>query len=345
MKEGLTKEALESQIEKLEKANLGHIHPENQADAHGEIQFEIALRRLALQALTPKSDSDEVTRLREALENLAYAADMYRKAWDGVDEEGAAEELDALILQSRLLLNKAALTAPAKSEVAAPSEITLMSMQTGIMREQTQRAHRLDVELYPLREVARLADLVWREAERYEEAGTQYFQVSPHWMEELALALTKVSCLQAAPVTAKAEGEGYFYGHRKGVVHEGECDCRRPPFYNNATLGGLKNKLSARHIASLQEYIERLEAQSHPTDSEKVLRKAAKELCVQACYWGLDRAAENQGSEGRQSKRLLLKEANDVVKGAELEFDVAFLAVQRAALAPPPQAADTAKEV
>ena len=71
-------------------------------------------------------------------------------------------------------------------------ELKALTMQSDLLREQTARVHRLDAQLYPLREVARIADLVWRDASRVEVGEETYFAVSPRFMEELSLALTKL---------------------------------------------------------------------------------------------------------------------------------------------------------
>jgi len=79
----------------------------------------------------------------------------------------------------------------------------LLDFQTAVLREATAHRHRMDEQLYPLREVARLADLVWRGAVRCQTDEETYFRISPMDMEWLATALTKVAfCLPNRPESA-----------------------------------------------------------------------------------------------------------------------------------------------
>lgn len=67
----------------------------------------------------------------------------------------------------------------------------LLGFQTAILRETTAHRHRMDEELVPLREVARVADLVWRGASLCETDEERYYRISPMDMEWLATALAK----------------------------------------------------------------------------------------------------------------------------------------------------------
>jgi hypothetical protein len=109
--------------------------------------------------------------------------------------------------------------------VSNESEITLLSMQSGIMREQTQRLHRLEAQLIPLREVARLADLVWRAAEKAEMGEEHFYRVSPRIMELLAHSLHAVGPTPTAPAAEEKEGCakcGLPHGHHIELCEGGE---------------------------------------------------------------------------------------------------------------------------
>lgn len=75
----------------------------------------------------------------------------------------------------------------------AGGEGNLLEFQSAILRETTAHRHRMDEELVPLREVARVADLVWRGASLCETDEERYYRISPKDMEWLAAALTKVN--------------------------------------------------------------------------------------------------------------------------------------------------------
>ena len=85
------------------------------------------------------------------------------------------------------------------ARTAAEAEGVLLEFQTSVMRESTQRVHRLEAQLYPLRELARISDLVWRDAVRQEEGEENYYKVSPRFMEMLAHELTKVDAALPPP--------------------------------------------------------------------------------------------------------------------------------------------------
>lgn len=77
----------------------------------------------------------------------------------------------------------------------------VLAMTTELLRESTARTNSMDEKLYPLREVARVADLVWRGAKKCDTDEEHYYRISPVDMEWLATALSKVTfCLPDASV-------------------------------------------------------------------------------------------------------------------------------------------------